>query len=1026
MNFTDIFVRRPVLSICLSIVLLGVGLIAFRQLNIREYPKIAAGSITITTSYPGADAKLVESFITTPIENAIAGVSGVNTIKSVSSPGVSSVSVHLKLNANINAALNDITSDVSSVSKRLPQGVDSPTIQKRGSESSMDVMIAFSSKTATPAKISDYLTRVIVPEFSNLNGVSSVHIMGQRNYAMRIWLNPAKMAALSINSTDIQNALHNNNFQSTAGQIDRQWQSLIVQANTTLETPEAFSRIVIKKNQHQVVHLGDVAQVTLGVQNKDDSIYVNGKRTVAIGMTTKADGNLLNMTHTVKHELQKIKPTMPDGIHAQVIYDTSTFVKSAIHKVNESIIEASIFVILIIFLFIASLRSALIPVVTIPLAMISAFGLMLVLGYSINTMTLLAFVLGIGLVVDDAIIVLENVHRHIESGLSPLQAAFKGAREIRFAIIVMSFTLFAVYAPIGFIHGLTGSLFKEFAFTLAGTVLISGVIALTLSPMMCSKIMRPIRIEGKFEHLVNAIFTKTTDLYRAGLTYVIQYSRVAVLLAILFILGTGVLLMIPLSKTAQLLPTEDRGALIAISQGPSSANLAYTEKYAKKVAHILNAVPEKLYLGNVNGLMGTNTALFFLTLTDWAHRHRSSEQILHALDPQIQALAGGFNTTLLSPSGVPGSHGFYPLEFIIKTTGSYQALNTTIQKILAELRKNPHFMMSDTDLKIDSPQVQVDINRNLALDLGISMRDIGNALSIALGQPKSSNFTIHGRTYYVIPQLVAKARMQPQQLDNIYVKTAAGKAVPLSMLIHIKNIVTSISLNHFQGQRAAKITAILAPGYSITQAISTLKNIAHHILPSDMSYDFAGDARTALESHGSMVMLFMYALFFVYLLLSAQFESFSDPLIILFSVPLALVGALLALIFSGSTLNIYTEIGLITLIGLISKHGILIVSFANELREQGLSKREAIIQGSSIRLRPILMTTLAMVIGAVPMVLTSGAGAEPINQIGWVIIGGMTFGTIFTLFIVPTLYTFLSRHRIKNTLDTIKQDQPPS
>jgi multidrug efflux pump len=703
-----------------------------------------------------------------------------------------------------------------------------------------------------------------------------------------------------------------------------------------------------------------------------------------------------------------------------IVRDSSTYIQQSINEVEKTIIEACLFVILVIFIFTASLRSAIIPIVTIPLSLVSITTFMMFMGYSINTLTLLAAVLAIGMIVDDAIVVLENVHRHIEQGMSPFKAAIMGAREIRFAIISMTLTLAAVYSPLLFSGGLTGSLFREFAFVLAGVIIISGFIALTLSPMMCSKIMIPMDKESAFQKKVDRSMDRLMRGYQRMLERII-HLRFIVISCMIVVLVMGLVVLIALFFTSTLAPDEDEGVVLGMVHAPTASILEYTEKYTEQLGDIFKTIPESTQYTIINGFHSAeNGAFLVLGLKPWNEREKSANQIISALYPKVNEVPG-IKTMLFNPPSLPGSSGIYPVEFVIKTMGSYAELSDAVDKLTSEIEKNPSVLQVQSDLYFDKPEVEVEIDRNKANALGITMEDIAKTLNITLGTPEASTFVVDGLSYYVIPELMAKDMDNPAKINNLYMRTSSGKQVPLSNLVHINHIVSPTQLNHFQGQRAATLSMVLKPNYSTAEAIDYLSKASSNILPTDMSYDFSGTTRLYQQEGHNMLQLFLLALLFIYLLLSAQFESFRYPFIVLMTVPLALTGALAALFFTGSSLNIYTEIALVTLIGLISKHGILIVEFAKQLQEAGENIHDAIMKAASIRLRPILMTTAAMVLGAIPLILSSGAGANARTQIGIVIVSGMLLGTMLTLFLVPTFYTIFAKptHKIKANQEKI-------
>jgi multidrug efflux pump len=1010
MKFTDLFVRRPVFSASLSLLLLVIGLIAFDSLNIRQYPQMQANVIVVSTKYPGANAETVESFITTKIEDAIAGVDDIDYITSSSDAGESKVVINLVLNADVNSALEDVNSNLSYVIKKLPDAVDNPSVKKVDSDGMPAFVIGFSSEHKSSVQITDYLNRVIIPQVSTISGVGSVDIMGNRTYAMRLWLDPRKMAALGITTGDVRDALEDNNIQAQPGEVNRESQTLTINAKTDLMDAEEFNDLVLKTVSGQLVRFKDIGSAELGAASYDKTLILNGLNGVGISISVKSSANPLTVSSEIKKVFGTLKKQMPKDISMHYARDSSLYIASSIHEVVRTIIEAALFVFVVIFVFLGSWRSVLIPIVTIPLSLVGAFAFMYIMDYTINTLTLLAFVLAIGMVVDDAIVVLENIHRHIERGKSPLEGSLSGAREISFAVVAMTFTLAAVFAPIGFTTGFTSILFKEFAFTLAATVVISGFIALTLSPMMCSKIMSEEKAESRFAAFTMRFFSRLTERYRHGLTAVLQYKG-SVIMVLVGVIVIGAIFFDPLQTQSTLAPNEDQGVVIGIGKSPTSSSLAYTQKYTSELIPLYNEIPEADSYAIINGHPGGESkALTFLGLTNWSERSVSAQEIQEDLMQKTSKIPG-MQFMFFSPSSVPGSSSMYPVEMVIKTTGDYQELNAVATEIANQLEASPGIMRAQSDLKLNTPEMQININRSKAAQLGVNMSDINSALNLAFGSPDITSFVMEGKSYDVIPQVAAQFRNNPDALNNINVKTSSDALIPLSNLITISNIVSPSSLDHFQQQRAATISLVLAGNFSQREAIQLFEELAKDTLPNNMTYDFSGDTRQFMNAGSSMLQIFCFALLFIYLILSAQFESFRDPLIVMFTVPLSLAGALATIYMAGASLNIYTEIGLITLVGLISKHGILIVEFANQLQEKGRTPLQAVIESATVRLRPILMTTCAMVLGAFPLVLANGAGAVSRAQMGWVIMGGMTFGTILTLFVIPTMYVFIARDR---------------
>ncbi len=1007
MFFTDIFIRRPVFASVLSLIILLVGMRAFFSLTIRQYPNIQPSVVTITTTYPGANAQLMEGFVTTPIENALGGIDGIDFINSSSTQGQSEISVHFKIGYDLNTAMADMSNAVSSAQSSLPEGINTPIITKKDPSANPIIFMAFSSKHGTynAEALTDYLLRVVKPQVESLPGVSSGEIFGAGQYAMRIWLDPQRMAAQGITATDIKQALNTNNVQSAPGLVEAPYQEINITAQTDLNTPQQFNDLIVKNNNGYLTRVKDIGHADLGPENDNFSINIGGnKNVVVMGVIPQPTANALDVAKAVNNLMPRIQASLPNDMQAIIAWDSSKFITKSLSEVRKTIIEATICVAIVIFMFLGSIRAVIIPLITIPLSLIGVCALMLMLGFTLNTLTLLAWVLAIGLVVDDAIVVAENIHRHIENGEKPFQAATLGAREIGFAVIAMTFTLASVYAPIGFLTDITGKLFREFAFTLACAVIVSGFIALTLSPMMASKLLSHDTNKKGLPEKIDAFFNKLMLRYKNILMTVVDRRK-------LVLLGAGAVYLVCYIAFAtlhnELAPSEDQGYFLALIKAPTSANLAYTEKYSDEIEKIYKKNPDIINYGFINGFQGVNTSISFAVLKSWEDRTKTAEQIIQEIMPSFMQVPGVLAFPF-NPPPLPGAGGNTPVEFVLKTTDSYANLNKAAQELIALAKKNPNLLNLDVDLKLDKPQIDLNIDRSKANALGISMSDIGDSLNIFMGQPTTTHFEMRGRGYNVIPELYPEYMMNPQELANLNVRTVNGGLIPLSNLVQIKSEAAPQSLNHFQQIRAATITANLAPNYTVGQALQFLEKTAEKNLPSNIEYDFAGQSRQFIASSGSMGTTFSFAIIFIFLILAAQFESFRDPLIVMISVPLSLTGALLTLHLVGATLNVYTQIGLITLIGLISKHGILMVEFANQLQEKGRTIKEAILEAAALRLRPILMTTGAMLLGALPLVMTQGAGAVSRSQLGWTVFGGMAFGTVLTLFVVPTVYTILA------------------
>ncbi len=1012
MNFTDIFIRRPVFAMALSLMLIVTGIAAFIKMPVRQYPLIEENVINVQTTFPGASGSIMAGFVTTPLENAVGSVEGIDYMTSSSSENVSTITVNLLLGYPMETAITDVVNEVQSVTWQLPVGVQTPSISKTDPNAEPVDYIAFNSNTLSSAAVTDYILRAVQPVFGTLDGVSQVIIYGEREYAMRLNLDPLKLAAYGLTAADVMRILQQQNLQAAVGTVYNKYQQFDVTINSDMSTADEFNNMVLKQENGTIIRLKDVGYAALGANNYNSSANVNGHETTVIGIVPTSDANPLAVSEEVRAALPKIEAAFPKGLSAQIVYDSSIFISASIHEVVMTIIEASIFVIIVIFLFLGALRSVLIPIITIPVSIIGVCGIMLALNYTIDTISLLAWVIAIGLVVDDAIVVLENIYRHMEDGLQPIPASIVGAREIGFAIIAMTLTLAAVYAPLGFTGGLTGILFTEFAFTLAGAVIVSGFVALTLSPMMCSRILRYDENPHSFAHKIDRVFEKIIIKYKSILRRVMEKRWYVVGVAAALYLVCAYLFT---HTNEELAPLEDQGYLFGWIIGPSSANVNFTQKYTDMMVPIYKDIPEMSDFLIINGFGGMpSQAVSILNLVNWDKRDRSANQIQAALLPKFWAIPG-LKIFPINPPALPSTGGFIPVQFVLKTTNPIDTLLPAMQALQMAAMKNPGFTSVDSDLKYDRPRIKLVINRSKAGDLGIPISDITSTLGTMFGSPESVQFSIQDRAYYVIPEYTQNFNFaaNPDSMNKIYLRTASGKMVPLSSVVDIQQDVEPLSINHFQQINSATLNANLnlATGYTMGQALDYLENFVKQNLP-EFQYDFAGQARQYMEASSAFVAVFAFAVIFIFLLLSAQFESFRDPLIILAVAPLTLAGALITTHLTGGTLNIYTKIGLTTLIGLIAKHGILIVEFANQLQEKGVDKHEAAIEAASMRLRPILMTTAAMVLGALPLAIASGAGASARHAIGWVIVGGMSIGTMFSLFVVPTFYSLFAKVKV--------------
>lgn len=1004
MQFTDFFIRKPVFSLVLSFFILLVGIQSFFRLPVREYPAISPSVITIETVYRGAPSQLIEGFVTAPLESALAGIEGIDVIHSESRHGDSKITLQFKLGADLTKAMADINNAIASVRKQLPKAVLDPVITTKDFNADPTLFISFSSRTLSASAISDYLTRVVQPQLQNIPGVSQAMILGADNNTMRLWLDPQKMAAHQVTANDINLALNENNVLAAPGLLQSTWQTRNIQANTDINTATQFNDLILRHENNYFVRLSDVGHAVFGVKSDQMDVRVNGKQTVVIGIVPLSTANPLHVANAVKALLPQLQANIPQDITVNLIWDSSTFISESIHDVKHTFVEACLFVFIVIFLFLGTLRATLIPLITIPLSIIGVCAIMLVLGYTLNVLTLLAWVLAIGLVVDDAIVVLENIHRHAQNR-SPTEAAIVGAREIGFAIIAMTLTLAAVYAPIGFINDLSGLLFREFALTLAAAVIISGIVALTLSPMMCSKLLRHdikptilvIRIE-EFLHFLMLIYKKC-------LVQLLQHRKKVVLaMAIIYLACFGLFKSLP----SELAPSEDQGFIITSATGPATANLNYMEKYMGQIEAIYKTIPEVETYITLTGMPSLNNGFSFLILKPWSKRHTSSTAIIQSLFQRFRSITG-LQAFPFSPHALPGASEHAPLLFVLKTTGSYDELDAAAKKLQAIVaQQNPHILGLSSDLKMDSDQVDVTIDRNRAAALGITMEEIASSLNLLIGQPQSSVINWQGRSYQVIPQLYPRFMATGDQLKEINVRSQMGALIPLANVLTLHHSIAPQTLNHFQQLRAVTLSSNLSAGYTIGEAVQYLEHLSKIGLPKTIQIDFSGETRQFMQAEHSMAQTFLFAVLFIFLVLAAQFESFRAPIVILLTVPLSLTGALFALYLTKGSLNIYTQIGLVTLIGLITKHGILIVEFARQLEKKGIqSCNTAIIEAASLRLRPILMTTATMLLAAVPLAFASGVGAHARSQLGWVILGGMAIGTFFTLFILPIIYTLV-------------------
>ncbi|HEY7384210.1 MAG TPA: efflux RND transporter permease subunit [Beijerinckiaceae bacterium] len=1007
MSLFELFVRRPVLSTVLSLLVVLVGLVSYTRLTVREYPNIDEPIVSVRTTYPGASAEIIETQVTQILENSIAGIEGIETITSQSRQERSNISVRFRPDVDPDVAASDVRDRVGRVRGRLPEEIDEPIIAKVEADAQPILYLSLTGTKQAPLELTDFADRFITERVQNATGVAEVRILGERRYAMRIWLDRARLAAYDITVQEVEAALRAQNVEIPSGRIESNNREFTVLSQTGLTTPEQFGAVVVKDVRGFPVRLRDVAKVELGAREERNAAFFGGSPSVTIGIVKQATANPLDVSAGVRAALPEIEADLPEGMKLTVSYDTSVFIDRSIQAVYSTIAEAIVLVVLIIFVFLRSLRATLIPLVTIPVSLIGAFTLMYAFGFTVNTLTLLSMVLAIGLVVDDAIVVLENIYRHIEDGMRPTAAAIRGIREIAFAVIAMTLTLVAVYAPMAFSTGRTGLLFVEFALTLAGAVLVSGLVALTLTPMMCAKLLRHQASHGRLYNWLERGFEAMTRGYRRLLGHALAARPLIALLAV-GVAGASAFFFT--SLRSELAPVEDRGVISVMGVAPEGATLAFTQEYVRRVEQFYENIPEVQSYLVIAGFPDVTTARSFALLKPWEERGRKQQDIVAEINRGLSRIPG-IRVFATNPPSLGGSGRSQPVEFVLRSSESYDRLRGYVDAVIAEAARSPALTNLDTDLILDKPQIKVSLDRQRVADLGLSVDVIGRTLESLLGGRQVTRFNQNGEQYDVVVQVAEDDRDTPQDLQSIYVRGRDGTMVQLSSVVTAQETVAPKELNRFNQLRAATITAVPAPGYSLGDALAVIEEAAARVLPATVQTDYAGQSREFKQSGSSILLVFLLALGFIYLVLAAQFESFVDPLVIMFSVPLSITGALAALYWSGGTLNVFSQIGLVTLVGLITKHGILIVEFANQLREQGREMRDALLEAAALRLRPILMTTGAMVLGAVPLALAEGAGAESRSQIGWVIVGGMTFGTLLTLFVVPVAYSYLSRPR---------------
>jgi multidrug efflux pump len=1007
MKISELSISRPVLASVMNILVVLIGIIAYQALPVREYPNIDVPVITVETSYAGANAKIMESQVTQILEDSLSGIEGIDFMSSKSRSEKSQITLTFKLDRDSDSAASDVRDRVGRVRGQLPEDIEEPIVAKVEADAQPIIWLAFSSDRHSPLQVTNIAERQARDPLQTVPGVASVAIVGERRYAMRIWLDRTRMAAYNITSQGIESALRSQNLEVPAGRIESNEREFTVLTQTDLNSPEQFEDIVLRDENGYLVRLKDVARVEIGPEKERVIARFNGRSAVALGVVKQSTANPLDVSSGVRTLLEDISKKLPEGVAINIAYDSSVFIDKSIQSVKTTIFEAVMLVILVIFIFLRNARATLIPLITIPVSLIGAFAIMNLFGFSINTLTLLALVLAIGLVVDDAIVVLENIYRHIEDGMEPVQAAFKGMKEIGFAVVAMTLTLAAVFAPIAFTEGRTGKLITEFALTLAGAVIVSGFVALTLSPMMASRMLKHNSNPGKFylrgEKVLNAMANGYEKFLRKVLAFPLSIAGLGL---VTILLSALVYTQLP----QELSPSEDRGFVIGFAIAPEGASTAFVDKYTRQIEGILDEVPEAKSYFSIVGFPTSTNSMQFLQLAPWEDRERSQQEIAGGLMGPMFGGITGLMSFPMNPPSLGQSIVSRPVEFVIQTTGSYEDLQTLTSKVMTVVRGNPMFAQPDIDLKLNKPELSIAVDREKAASMGVGVETIGRTLETMIAGREITRFKREGEQYNVIVQVADVDRSNPSDLTNVYVRASGGEMVQLANLVNVNESVAPKELNHFNKLKSATIKAALNPGFSQQQARIFLDATVAELGEGQagIQVDYGGQLREFIKTGSSLTFAFSLALIFIYLVLAAQFESFRSPLIIMFSVPTAMLGALLTLWLTGGSINVYSQIGLITLVGLITKHGILIVEFANQLQESGSSKLEAVIESAKLRLRPILMTTAAMVLGAIPLALASGAGAESREQIGWTIVGGMTLGTALTIFIVPAFYLLIS------------------
>jgi len=1008
MRLSETSIRRPVLACVMSLLLVLVGLVSFKQLTLREYPRIDEPLVNVSTRLPGASSEVIESQVTKPLEDSIAGIDGVDIMTSVSRTEQSQITVRFKLSKDPDTAAAEVRDRVARVRGRLPTAVEEPVIAKVEADATPTIWLAYTSDTLDPLELTDLVNRIVKPRLQTVPGVADVQMGGDRRYAMRVWLDPDKLAAYRLTVQDVEDAMRRQNLEVPAGRIESRQREFSVTARTDLNTVAQFNDIALKTVAGYTVRLRDVAQVEEAAASDRSRVRLNGVPSVSTGVIRNATANPLEVADGVRALMPQIQRDLPASVTVTQANDNSVFIDRSIKAVYSTVGEAVVLVALVVFVFLRTLRASIIPLITIPVSLVGAFSLIALAGFTVNTLTLLALVLAIGLVVDDAIVVLENIYRHVEEGMTPFQAAIKGVHEISFAVVAMTLTLAAVFAPLAFTPGRTGRLFGEFALTLAGAVLVSGFVALTLTPMMCSKLLRHNPKPGRFDRTMEAALVGLAAGYGRALRWSLQRRWLVV--AVMLASGAGSAWLYTTAKS-ELAPLEDRGVIAMPVRAPDGATLEYTARYLDAIEAITSRYPEFDRRFTFMGGGQVSTAFGVLRTVDWTERKISTQELARKLLPQFSALPG-ISVFPVTPPSLGQGFRERAVNYIVVSGDSYENMARVAQQMLAEMQKNPGLVQPDIDLQLNKPEIFIDVDRARAADMGVNVDTVARTVETMLGSRVVTRYKRDAEQYDVMVQTANAGRTTPEDIEKMFVRGRNDTMVPLSSLVKVRESVSPRELNHFNQRRAVAITANLSPGYSLGEALQFMDATAARVLPAGYATELNGVSREFKASAGSLGLVFVLALLFIFLVLSAQFESFIDPFVILLSVPLSMVGALGALQLAGGTLNVFSQIGLITLVGLITKHGILIVEFSNQLRQQGKDVTEAVVEAASLRLRPILMTTGAMVLGALPLALATGAGAESRQQIGWVIVGGMTVGTLLTVFVVPTVYTLFARRRV--------------